>query len=304
MTDPVIPLVQRELANNNILFLVGPSAVGKSAVAVEAAGLCNGEVVSCDAMQVYREINIASDKPSPRMRAGVAHHLLDIVSVEEDFNAAKYRALAVVAIDNILKRGRKAIVCGGSGMYMAAILDGLFESVALPDGLREDLLERVKAGGLGAMYQRLCDVDPDAAGKINPNDQLRIVRALEVFEATGIPISKLQKTRDGLWGKQPIAVIGLGRPRDVMYARAEARIEGMFASGLIEEVRGLMGMKLSLSASRLIGIPEVKGFINGDHSLDRAKELMKQNTRHYIKRQMTWFRKDQRIQWKSLGSEA
>ncbi len=300
MDDTFSAFLQRSLSENDIVFLVGPSAVGKSAFAFEAARRLNGEVVSCDAMQVYREVDIASDKPSAFMRAAVPHHLLDVVSVEEDFNAAKYRVLAVAAIEDIVRRKRKAVVCGGSGMYMAAILDGMFESVPVPDGVREALLERAGHEGLGVLYRRLGEVDPDAAAKINANDRVRIVRALEVFEASGIPISRLQRTRDGLWGKQPIALIGLERPREELYARAEARVDAMFAAGLVDEVRGLMARKLSSSAARLIGIPEVKGFLDGEYGEEKAVELMKLHTRHYIKRQMTWFRKDQRIKWSAL----
>ncbi|MBF0387820.1 MAG: tRNA (adenosine(37)-N6)-dimethylallyltransferase MiaA [Candidatus Omnitrophica bacterium] len=290
-------LAQKALIDNDILFLAGPSAVGKSAAALEAARRFNCEIVSCDAMQVYREVNIASDKPAAEMIAAVKHHLLDVVSVEEDFNAARYRTLALLAIEDIRRRGRKVIVCGGSGMYMAALLDGIFAAVPIPEGLRESLLARARSSGLDAMHRWLTEIDPQAAARINPHDQVRIIRALEVFEATGMPISRLQKTRDGLWGKQPVAVVGLERPRAEMYARAEARIEAMFKAGLEDEVRGLLARKLAPAAARLIGIPEVKGYIDGEYGLDRAKYLMKLNTRHYIKRQMTWFRKDQRIEW-------
>ncbi len=300
MNEKLSVLLQQALIPNKILFIVGPTAVGKSMLAVETALACGAEIVSCDAMQVYREVNISSDKPPAGLRAVVPHHLLDVVSVEEDFNAAKYRELAVAAIESILGRGGRAIVCGGSGMYMMAILDGLFETVEIPEAVRSGLTERAGSAGLAALYQQLLQVDPEAAAKINPHDQLRIIRALEVFEAAGRPISQLRKDRKGLWGKYPIALIGLERPRDILYARAEARVEGMFADGLVDEVRGLLQKKLTPSASRLIGIPEVRSFLEGRSSLSRAKEQMKQNTRHYIKRQLTWFRKDKRIEWSQI----
>lgn len=300
MSDTASAFLQTVLNDNDVLFLAGPSGVGKSALAVDAALRAGAEIVSCDAMQVYREVNIASDKPSAAMRESVPHHLLDVVSVEENFNAALYRGLAVTAIEGILARRRKVIVCGGSGMYMMAILDGLFDGVTVPEGLREDLLARASRDGLSVMHQRLKEIDPGASARINPNDQVRIIRALEVFEATGIPISQLQRTRGGLWGSRPIAIVGLERERAELYARAERRIEAMFASGLAGEVDALILKNLAPGASRLIGIPEVKGFIDGQYGIDRAKELMKLNTRHYIKRQMTWFRKDARIKWVSL----
>jgi len=292
--------VLRALNANSILFIVGPTGVGKSALAFEAALNCGGEIVSCDAMQVYREVNIASDKPSAEMRSLVPHHLLDVVSVKSDFNAAKYRALAVAAIEDVLKRGRKVIVCGGSGMYMMAILDGLFESEAIRSGIREALTTRAEVEGLAALHAYLRSVDVQSAEKINPHDARRIIRALEVFESTGKPISVLHTERDGLWGKYPIQIIGFTRQREELYARVEARIAAMFKAGLIEEVRALGVRPLSGTASGLIGIREVRGFINGEYGRDRAEELMKLNTRHYVKRQLTWFRRDKRIEWVEL----
>ena len=300
MTISCSASVQRLLAENNILFIVGPTGVGKSALAIEAARYCGGEIVSCDAMQVYREVNIASDKPLPAMRALVPHHLLDVVSVEDDFNVARYRVLALAAIEDIFQRGRKVIVCGGSGMYMMALLDGLFDSVEIPAGIREALMAQINAEGSVVLHQRLQQVDSVSAGKINPNDAQRIIRALEIFESTGMPISALQPERNGLWGKYSIGIIGLFRSRQELYSRAEVRIERMFELGLVEEVNLLNVRPLSATASRLIGIREVNGFINGEYPQERAKELMKLNTRHYIKRQLTWFRKDQRIEWVEL----
>ena len=294
-------LAQRLLDENSVLFIVGPTGVGKSAMAVDAAECSGGEIISCDALQVYREVNIASDKPSKSLRERAAHHLIDVVSVTEDFNAAKFCTLAVAAIEEITRRGRKPIFCGGSGMYMMALLDGLFDSVEIPDGIRESLLAKVVIGGLPELYQRLQSVDPVAAGRIDSHDQQRIVRALEVFEATGTPISLLQRQRNGLWGKMPIGIVGLTRRREELYARAEARIEMMFSSGLVEEIRDLSRYELSVNVSRLIGVREVQGYINGEYDLNRAKELMKLNTRHYIKRQLTWFRRDQRVKWVELS---
>lgn len=301
MSSFLLSSLEKAFKENHLVFIVGPSASGKSALALEAARSFDGEIVSCDAMQVYREVDVASDKPSLAMRAAVTHHLVDVVSVEDDFNAARYRALALPVIEDILKRGRKAVVCGGSGMYMMALLDGLFDSIEVPEGLRDELLARAKREGLSALHQQLQKIDPQAAAKINPNDQVRIVRALEIFQTTGQPISQLQKARDGLWGKMPIGVIGLDRPREVLYARADARVDDMFRRGLLDEVRELLTRKLSVSAERIIGIPELKRHFAGDISLDDARALIKKNTRNYIKRQLTWFRRDKRIEWIGLS---
>jgi tRNA dimethylallyltransferase len=282
-----------------VIFLVGPTAVGKSAVAVELAALLNAEIISSDAMQVYREAVIASDKPSLQMRVLVKHHLMDVVSVEDEFNAARYRELALVAMADIHSRGKVPLFVGGSGMYMMALLDGLF------DGGEVDAAVRARLDGhiTDDLYAQLQRVDPAAAGKISPHDKKRIMRALEVFETTGVPISEQQKKRDGIWGKYDIRIIGLERRREELYSRVEARVDEMFNAGLVDEVRALCEKKLSSTGSRIIGVPEVGGFIAGEYDLDRAKYLMKLHTRHYVKRQMTWFRKDKRIEWRMVGSD-
>ncbi len=280
-----------------IYFLVGPTAVGKSAVAIELALKLNAQIIACDAMQVYREACIASDKPSADMRARVAHHLIDVVSVEEEFNVARYRSLALAAIDAIHSRGQIPLVVGGSGMYMMALLDGLFEDGEPDTALRASL----NARELRELQAELLQVDPLAASHITGNDRKRIVRALEVFHTTGVPISEQQKKRDGLWGKYDIRIIALDRPREELYRRVEARIDQMFEVGLVDEVKMLLGKKLSSTGSKIIGLPEVKGFLEGEYDLERAEYLMKLHTRHYVKRQMTWFRKDKRLEWAMIG---
>ncbi|MBF0485562.1 MAG: tRNA (adenosine(37)-N6)-dimethylallyltransferase MiaA [Candidatus Omnitrophica bacterium] len=285
-----------------IIFIAGPTAAGKSFVAFELAQKLQSEIVSCDAMQVYKEMTISSDKASTEMRKTVPHHLLDVCSVEAPFSVARYRELALAAIKDILSRGKIPVVVGGSGMYMMALLDGIFEYGELSPDIREKLKGELEAEGLGALYERLSQVDPEAAKKIAPTDAFRITRALEVFEGTGEKISELQKKRDGLWGKYDIRIFGLTRGRDELYRRVEARIDEMFDKGLVEEVRAVLKKKMTLNAARLIGVPEVQGFLEGGYDLDRAKYLMKLNTRHYVKRQMTWFRKDQRIEWLTMGN--
>jgi tRNA dimethylallyltransferase len=281
----------------SLIFLAGPTAVGKSPVALELARQAGGEIISLDAMQIYREITIASDKPSAAMRRDVRHHMIDVISVEEPFSAAHYRRLALAAIGDVCSRGKVPVVAGGSGMYMMSLLDGIFEYGEIPSGIRE----RLEAEPAAALYERLCQADPEAASRISPNDKRRVVRALEVFEATGERISGLQKKRDGLWGKAPVRIFGLSRRRDELYRRAEDRIDAMFGRGLVDEVRAVLLKKMTPSALGLIGIPEVRGFLDGDYGLERAAYLMKRNTRHYIKRQMTWFNKDGRIEWIGLG---
>jgi len=283
-----------------IIFIVGPTAVGKSEISLSLCDLLSRgvvEIVCCDAMQVYQEISIASDKPSLDARQRIPHHLVDILSVAEDFNVARYRALALEAIDDIQARGKIPLFVGGSGMYMSVLLDGIFEGAEIPEELREALTQELAAKGSLVLHERLKSLDPDAALKIHPNDPQRIIRALGVFISTGQPLSQLQQKRDGLWGKRPIRIFALNRPREELYLRAEARIDEMFTKGLIDEIKQIVSLALSVTARKIIGIPEVMGYLNNEYDLERAKYLMKLNTRHYIKRQLTWFRRDKRLMW-------
>lgn len=280
-----------------IIFIVGPSAVGKSEIGLSLAQGLNAEIICCDAMQVYREIAIASDKPSAKARAFVPHHLIDICSVTEDFNVARYRQLASLAIQDIQARGKTPVIVGGSGMYMSVLLDGIFEGVAVEEDLREELTEEQKAKGIGFLYGRLKALDQQAANKIHPNDTQRIIRALEVAISTGQSITKLQQKRDGLWGKMPVKIFGLRRPREELYQRVEIRVDEMFAKGIVEEIKQIASLPLSSTGQKIIGIPEIMGYLKGEHDLERAKYLMKLNTRHYVKRQLTWFRREKRLTW-------
>ena len=285
-----------------VIFIVGPTAVGKSEIGTCLSSRLNAEIVCCDALQVYQEIFIASDKPSVQLRAAVVHHLVDILSVTEDFNVARYRELAVAAIEDIRARGKTPLIIGGSGMYMSVLLDGIFEGAAAKDDLREELIQELAAKGAGALHERLKVLDPQASVKIHPNDPQRIIRALQVAISTGQPISSLQQKREGLWGKLPIKLFALNRPREELYQRVEARVEDMFARGLVDEVTRVETLPISITARKLIGIPEVMGLLHGEYDLARAKYLMKLHTRHYVKRQLTWFRRDKRLVWVDIAS--
>jgi len=280
-----------------IIFIVGPTAVGKSEISLSVSKYFNAEIVCCDALQVYREISIASDKASPKARELVFHHMVDVVSVREDFNVARYRELAVGAIEDIQKRGKIPLIVGGSGMYMSVLLDGIFEGAVSDESLRQELSQELADHGPAFLHERLKSTDPQAAARIHPNDPQRIIRALEVAMSTGQPITSLQPKREGLWNKVPIKIFALNRPREELYQRVEARIDEMFAKGLIEEIKEVSALPLSITAQKLIGIPELTGYLKGEYDLERAKYLMKLNTRHYVKRQLTWFRRDKRLTW-------
>ena len=291
MTDP------------SFIFIVGPTAVGKSEIALSVALRHQAEIVSCDAMQVYREVAIANDKPSARAMELVVHHLVGIIPVTEDFNAARFRQLALETIRDIQARGKTPLIVGGTGMYMTVLLDGIFEGTLADADLREELTQEIKARGGGFLHERLLGLDPQAAAKIHPNDPQRIIRALEVVLSTGQPLSQLQPKREGLWGKMPIKIFALNREREELYRRVESRVDQMFTKGLLEEVKHVSSLPLSTTARKIIGIPEVSGYLNGEYDIERAKYLMKLNTRHYVKRQLTWFRRDKRLTWIDIKSD-
>lgn len=280
-----------------IVFIVGPTAVGKSDVAFFLSREIGGEIVSCDSMQVYKEIQIASNKPSKDIIDQVPHHLVGILSVKEEFDVALYNQLALTAINEIHGRGHVPVIVGGSGMYMQVLLDGIFQGGAKNEALRKDLKEQARQYGNQFLYDRLKEEDPEAAEKIHPNDVRRVIRALEICMTEKIPISRLQKEREGLWGKYDITLFALNRDRQELYRHIDDRVEKMIKEGLVEEIESLNGLTWSLTAKKIIGIQEVQGFLKGEYDLAKTAELMKLNTRRLAKRQLTWLRKESRLQW-------
>lgn len=288
------------IKNNQIIFIVGPTGVGKSDVGLLLAQHIGGEIIACDAMQVYKEIAIASDKPTVEQRSAVAHHCLDLVSVTEDFNVAQYAKAALAAIADVRKRGKVPILLGGSGMYMAVLLDGIFEDNIKDNELRESLEHEAKADG-AALHERLTQLDPQSAANIHPNNVKRVIRALEVVMLTGQPLSAMQQKRSGLWGKEDVKIFGLNRPREILYERVDARVDRMFAQGLVDEIKKVIELPLSVTAAGMIGVVQVGGYLNEQYSLDHAVTIMKRDTRHYVKRQLTWFNREKRLQWIEIG---
>ncbi len=285
------------MLNKKIIFLVGPTGIGKSAAAVNLAKKIKAEIISCDSMQVYQDMDIITSKASAAERRAIKHHLLSVVKPAQEYNVARYRKDALAICDKLFKKGRVPLFVGGTGLYYSIIIDGLFPSVPEDKKIRAGFYKQVKLKGSGYLYNKLSRVDPAAAGKIHPNDARRIIRALEVYMKTGRQISSLQKTRKGLGPEYKVEIFGLNLNRQALYKKIDARVEKMFASGLIAEVKRLLKGKLSKTASCAIGILRLKDYFNGKYSLERAKRLIQQDSRRYAKRQLTWFRKDKRIQW-------
>ncbi len=278
------------------VYLVGPTGVGKSAAALALAERIPLEIVSADSMQIYRGLDILSAKPSPDERARVPHHLVDILDVTETFSAAEFRRLADEAIVAIRGHGKLPLVVGGTGLYVKALADGLFEVEEAPSTVRARLRAEAEARGPEALHARLAEVDPAAAGRIARHDLRRIVRALEVYETTGRPISEHQTE----WQRpRPCLMLGLRMPRAMLYRRIEARVDAMFDAGVVEEVKRLMdaGIEQSPTAMQAIGVAEIASALRGERTLDAARRAIKAQTRRYAKRQLTWFRKDARIRW-------
>ena len=280
-----------------VIFLVGPTATGKTRVAVELAGKINAEIISCDSMQIYKGMDIITSKPQIFLRKKIKHYLIGTVQPEKEYNVSRYRLEALKKIKEIVKKGKTPLFCGGTGLYVAILIDGIFNAGAQNAALRKKLYRQLKKYGKDYLYRKLKRFDHKAAGKIHPNDVKRIVRALEVFETTGKPISALQKKREGLSKYYDVKIFCLDMDRSSLYKRIDERVDKMFKAGLLKEVKGLLKKKLSKTSRYAIGLSELQGYFAGRYDLEEAKRLIKRNTRHYAKRQLTWFRKDKRIEW-------
>jgi tRNA dimethylallyltransferase len=248
-------------------------------------------------MQVYKGMDILSSKPPKVLRKKLRHHLIDIIPATQEYNVSRYRHDALRSIKRILKKGKVPLFVGGTGLYMSILIDGIFNLKAKNKDIRAKLSQKAQNLGSHYLHERLKKVDPQAASKIHPNDTKRIIRALEVFQISGQPISKLQNVRHGLAAKFDINIFCLNMERHKLYQRIEKRVDKMFSQGLLQEVKQLLKLKLSQTARFAIGIRELKGYFEGRYGVDEAKRLIKKNTKLYAKRQLTWFRKDKRIKW-------
>ncbi len=279
-----------------VVFLVGPTASGKTSLSLKLAKKLNAEIISCDSMSVYKDMDILTSKPTKRDRGKVKHHLVDIISPSKEFSVAEYRRLALKAIDDIFKRGKTPLFVGGSGLYVKAIVDGLFPSGKknLVFRKRQDRLAR-KYGNT-YLHNKLKRIDPASAKKIHPNNLRRVIRALEVYHTEKKRPSELKRKTEPLGRK--FKIFGLEIERERLYSNIDERVEEMFRQGLVEEVKRLSKKRLSITARGALGYAEVLGYLKGRCSLEDAKYLLKRNTRHFAKRQLTWFRADKRILWK------
>ena len=282
-----------------IVVILGPTGVGKSEVAIDVALDVHGEIISADSLQVYRYLDVGTGKPGPEQRQRVPHHLMDLLDPDEEFNVALFRERALKAEEEIRSRGNNTIVCGGTGLYIKALIHGLFVGPGRITEIRKGLEEDMENKGIGPLYERLKQVDPDGAAAIHPNDRQRVLRALEVFGHTGTKMSRWQGDHGFKENAFESFKIGLNRERQELYGLIERRCEEMMTRGLVGEVEGLVkrGYSLDLKPLQSVGYRHIGHYQRGEMSLDEALSLMKRDTRRLAKRQLTWFRADQDIHW-------
>ena len=283
---------------NSILCIAGPTASGKTALAVELAKDLNGEVVSCDSMQVYRRMDIGTAKPSREEMQGIPHHMIDVAEPDEDFSVSRYCAMAAPIVDDIVARGKTAIIAGGTGLYMDSLIRGNDFAPFPSTGVREKLEAEADEVGLPAMLARLREIDPDTADRVS--DRKRILRALEVYLETGETITEHNRKTRLIPPKYTPLWLGLDfADRGELYRRIDKRVDIMLEMGLMEEIRSLLdsGIPEKCTAMQAIGYKEFVNALEGREPLSQAAEEVKKASRHYAKRQLTWFRRNPAVRW-------
>ena len=283
---------------NNIICIAGPTASGKTALAVELAKITNGEVVSCDSMQIYRRMDIGTAKPTKEEMQGIPHHMFDVCEPDEDFSVSRYCEMATPIIDDILARGKTAIIAGGTGLYMDSLIKGNTFAPFPSTGMREKLEAQADSEGMDAMITLLQSIDPEAAQRIH--DRKRIIRALEVYYETGETNTEHNRRTQAIPPRYSPLWLGLDfADRQELYSRIDLRVDIMLEQGLVEEIRTLLasGIPAKCTAMQAIGYKEFVAALEGIGTIEEAAEEVKKSSRHYAKRQLTWFRRNKEMHW-------
>ncbi len=290
------------MKQNRVLFIVGSTGIGKTALSIQLAKRMDGEIVSADSRQIYKYMTIGTAKPTREELAAVPHHFIDIKTPDEYYSAGQFGKEARICIAEIQKRQKQPIVAGGSGLYIRALIDGLFEPKIADEVVKTNLKKEAGENGIAALYDRLKAADPKAAAKLHPTDSQRIMRALEVFEVTGEPFSNFVDLKPRPADFEP-CILGLTLERSELYERIEKRVDAMLELGLLDEVQELRkrGYGPDLNALQSVGYREAFLHLDGKLAASEIAALIKQKTRNYAKRQLTWFRKDKRIHWMDLS---
>jgi len=285
------------LSKGTIIFILGPTSSGKTAVSVKAAKSLNGEVISCDSMQIYRGMDILTQAPLRGEMEDIPHHMVRVIDPREEYDAALFRDQARKIIERIIAKGAIPIISGGTGLYVKSLVDGIFKAPGKNEMFREQLKKEAEEKGAVHLHARLAKVDSDSAKKLHHNDLKRVIRAMEVYEITGKKLSDKSRETEGIASFYECRMFGMDLPREILYERVNAAVDKMFIDGLVDEVKGLIGKGLGRTACQALGIKEISCFLNDEISLEEAAEELKKNTRRYAKRQLTWFRADDRIEW-------
>ena len=285
---------------NNIICIAGPTASGKTALAVELAKKLGGEVVSCDSMQIYKGMDIGTAKPTAEEMQGIPHHMLDVAEPYEDFSVSRYCEMADPIVEDILSRGKTAIIAGGTGLYMDALIRGNSFAPFPSTGMREKLEAQADRDGMEAMLALLASIDPESAARLHLKDRKRIIRALEVYYETGQTITSHNLKTQQIPPKYNAFWFALeDENRQDLYNRIDSRVEKMLSAGLIDEIKSLLssGIPEKCTAMQAIGYKEFIAYLNGNATLEEAVTSVQQASRHYAKRQLTWFRRNPAICW-------
>ena len=283
-----------------LVVITGPTAVGKTKLSIELAKQIGGEIISADSMQVYKFMNIGTDKISPDKMDGVPHHLIDFLDPHEDFNVFSFQKLVKEAIADIASRGKVPIIVGGTGFYIQAVLYDIdFTETDEDESYRHELEERAKTEGVHVLHEELRAVDPESAIAIHENNSKRVIRALEYYKKTGKKISQHNTEQHERTSPYDFKYFVLTDDRSVLYSRIEKRVDQMIEDGLEREVKELLGMDIPRDATSMqgLGYREMIGFLEGEYDLERAVYLIKRNTRHFAKRQLTWFKRERDVIW-------
>ena len=282
-----------------LIAVVGPTASGKTSLSVELALKLDGEIISADSMQIYKGMDIATAKPSDEEKKGIPHHIMDFLDPSEVFSVSRFVSMAHSVAEDIIYRGKMPILCGGTGLYVRSFIENIrFSDEKSDPELREKLLERYKNEGGEALIRELAEYDPDTASQLIPSAYKRIIRAIEIYTITGIPMSEWVKRSREVPSPYDSLVIGITfSDRQILYDRINKRVDIMLEKGLIEEARKYYSSDISQTAAAAIGYKELYPYLEGKLSLEEAVENLKKETRHYAKRQLTWFRRDKYIKW-------
>ena len=285
-----------------IVAIVGPTAIGKSRIGIEIAKVLHTEILTADSCQVYRGMDIGTDKPTLPERQGVPHRLIDLVAPDQSFNVGDFRRHALQEISRLHNESLLPLVVGGTGLYIRGLLRGLCPGPPANWPLRKALTQEATERGWPFLHEKLQQVDPDLARRLHPNDQPKVLRALEVYQTLGIPFSQVQQQHQFQETPYPFLLIGLTMERQTLYHRIETRVEWEIEKGLVKETQQLMqqGYSRNFGSMKGLGYRQFSGYLAGEYSYDEAVRLLKRDTRHFAKRQMTWFRKEPGIHWITL----